>query len=82
MKRSEHEKNARKFAGERQCYLHCEVSADVTQCCVTGDPKAIIYGCFRILQRTSELSGMPFDLMVRAIQDLKDFDKAEREELD
>ena len=81
MKKKDHMKEAAKFSGEDKAYVHCEVAAGITQCCVTGDPKAIIYGCYRILQRTSELTDFPFGLMLQALEDFKESDHAERGDL-
>lgn len=81
MNKKDRMKEASKFRGENKAYLHCEVMAGQTQCCVTGDPKAIIYGCYRILQRTSELTDFPFGLMLLVLEDFKESDHAEREDL-
>ena len=81
MKKSDHMKAAAEFSGENKAYLHAEIKNGVTQCCVTGDPRAIIYGCYRMLQRTSELTGMPFNLMIQTLEEIKDSDKAIREDM-
>lgn len=63
MNKDKHMKRAQEFCGAGSAYIHCEVKNGETKLAVGGDTRAIIYGVYRTLKRTSELTGMPVDLM-------------------
>ena len=75
MNKDKHMKKAQEFCGAGSAYIHCEVKNGETKLAVGGDTRAIIYGVYRTLKRTSELTGMPLDLMLNMLQDFNDIEE-------
>lgn len=78
MNKDKHMNKAKEFAGEGKAYIHCESKNGETQLAVSGDPKAIIYGCYRALKRTNELSGFPFEVMLNIIENFYEYEREDR----
>lgn len=75
MNKDKHMKRAKEFSGEGSAYIHCEVKNGETKLAVGGDTRGIIYGAYRALKRTSELAGMPFEIMLNVLQDFYDIEE-------
>ena len=75
MNKEKHMKKAQDFIKEDAAYIHCEVKNGETKLAVGGDMRGIIYGAYRTLKRTSELTGMPVELMLNMLQDLHDIEE-------
>lgn len=75
MNKDKHMKKAQDFIKEGSAYIHCEVKNGETQLAVGGDTRGIIYGAYRTLKRTSELTGMPVELMLNMLQDFADYEE-------
>ncbi len=75
MNKDKHMKKAQEFIKEGSSYIHCEVKDGETKLAVGGDTRGIIYGAYRTLKRTSELSGMPVELMLNILQDMNDIEE-------
>ena len=65
----EHKKKALEFSGKEAAYIHAEIKEGITQLVVSGDTIAIIYGCYRTLERTKQLTGIPFEDMIDILHD-------------
>ena len=78
MNKNEHMKQAENFTGENCAYVHAEVKNGVTQLAVGGDVRAIIFACYRTMQRCEELSNMPFPMMLMALEDMYNEEEAKR----
>ena len=70
MNKDEHMKRAEEFNKDDCAYVHAEVTGGGTQLMVGGDITAIVYACYRTLQRCEQLSGMPFPVMLGTIEDM------------
>lgn len=70
MNKNEHMKRAEEFNKVNCAYVHAEVRNGVTQIGVGGDVKAVVYACYRTLQRCEEISGIPFSVMLGTIEDM------------
>lgn len=75
MNKDKHMKKAQEFIGEGSAYIHCEVKNEETKLAVGGDTRGIIYGAYRTLKRTSELTGMPVEIMLNIMQDFADYEE-------
>ena len=75
MNKDKHMKRSKEFCKEDAAYIHCEVKNGETQLAVGGDMRGIIYGAYRTLKRTSELTGMPVELMLNMLQDFADYEE-------
>lgn len=75
MNKEKHMKKAQDFIKEDSAYIHCEVKNGETKLAVGGDMRGIIYGAYRTLKRTSELTGMPVELMLNMLQDFADYEE-------
>lgn len=75
MNKDKHMKKSKEFCKEDAAYIHCEVKNGETKLAVGGDTRGIIYGVYRTLKRTSDISGIPFDLMLNMLQDFNDIEE-------
>lgn len=76
MNKDEHMKRAEKFNKENCAYVHAEVRNGVTELGVAGDVKAIVYACYRTLQRCNEISGLPLSFMLETMEDMYNEEEA------
>lgn len=74
MNKDKHMKKAQEFAKEKSAYIHCEVKSGDTQLGVSGDPLAIIYGCYCTIKRLTELTGVPFQIIIETLEDFYNVD--------
>lgn len=78
MNKDKHMKKAQDFIKEGSAYIHCEINNGETELGVGGDTRGIIYGVYRTLKRTSELSGIPVELMLNMLQDFNDIEEGHK----
>ena len=78
MNKDKHMNKAKEFTKERNAYIHCEVKNGETQLAVSGDTRAIVYGCYRTLKRTGELTGLPFAIAIQSLEDLYHMETGEQ----
>lgn len=71
MNKDKHLSKAKDFQGEKDAYIHCEIKNGETKLVVGGQTFGIIYGAYRTLKRTSEITGIPVDDMIELIEELK-----------
>ena len=72
MNKNEHLNRAQEFSGEKDAYIHCEIKNGETRLVVGGQMFGIIYGAYRALKRTSELTGCPVSEMIGLIEEFYD----------
>ena len=70
MNADKHMNKAKDLAKDGGAYIHCEVKNGETELVVSGDAKAITYGVYRTLKRLNEITGLPFVVMVGALEEL------------
>lgn len=68
MNKDKHLGKAKDFQGEKDAYIHCEIKNGETKLVVGGQTFGIVYGAYRALKRTSELTGMPVEAMIALIE--------------
>lgn len=78
MKIDKHMKKGAEYAKEKSAYIHCEVKDGETELAVSGDPRAIVYGCYRTIKRTGELTGLPFAIAIQSLEDLYQLETGEQ----
>lgn len=69
MNKDKHLNKAKDFQGDKDAYIHCEIKSGETQLVVGGQTFGIIYGAYRTLKRTSEITGIPVEEMIGLIED-------------
>ena len=69
MNKDKHLSKAKDFTGEKDAYIHCEIKDGETKLVVGGQMFGIIYGAYKALKRTSEISGCPVSEMIGLIEE-------------
>lgn len=62
-------KNAGRFTGKRDGFIHCEMKNGNSELICAGRADCIAHLCFVALNRVHELTGAPIELLVSLIAD-------------
>lgn len=81
MNRKKHEKEAQRFLGENDCYIHAEMKGGNMELIVSGQMLGIIHAVSKMVERLSELTGQSFDDTLQAVK-LWELAKMETEDLE